>query len=106
MNEELGLSGSPLPWDDWIQLVAAQMGDVAEKHPMWATQHVISSHKLPSVTQPTGAQDSTEMRLSVISSVRYLARIGFIKSSVHKLGALTEKAVRPTLLQKGMTQEK
>ncbi|KAK5991160.1 Highly reducing polyketide synthase gloL [Cladobotryum mycophilum] len=85
VNQELEPACSPVTWERWIQLAKGQIEAIGEQHPLWALQHVIDFR--PQLDRPPAVVEvDAQLRLAVRMCVRYLIRIGFIKSSGKDMG--------------------
>lgn len=95
VGEETGLELMMSPYAKWLEEAQRQMGEMQEKHPLWAVQDFLERPKsatqvkevLPEILPHAATRDAIK------SSVRYLQRIGFIQKSAADFGRVDEATI-------------
>lgn len=84
INSGLEIPCKPVSWQEWIELALASMNRVGNKHPLWPVQQFLGQLGLPpTIVQLSnaGTPECEQSMSAVESNVRYLRKIGFIRSS-------------------------
>jgi hypothetical protein len=91
---ELGVDFKALPYDAWRAVAMDSMETLGETHPLWAVQHFVNplGSERPAVVPDD--EDVEETELAVRASVRYLARVGFLRVSEKGLGSAVKGAIK------------
>jgi amino acid adenylation domain-containing protein/thioester reductase-like protein len=94
VNSVLEKPCTPLPWEEWLERATTSMGEIGDQHPLWPVQHFVGNLGSVRAEPPSNTADYTAISMAVKKSVAYLSKIGFVQSSVDKLGSITEGTIK------------
>ncbi|KAK8036909.1 non-ribosomal peptide synthetase [Apiospora marii] len=94
LDRELGVACRPVPWSGWLELVAAQMGELGEAHPLWPVQHFLGPSSLSSPAEHGEMMAVNDGEVAAVQrSLQYLLKIGFITLVPGEFGTVSADAM-------------